>query len=93
MEERLKEHRRMVASMSETSEIAKHVMETGHRMDWANAKILDRETKYGRRIFKEAWWTKQLESDNRTKCVIGGAWTPLMDSDRRWKVFHRDGHG
>ena len=79
-QEMIKEHRRMVRNMSETSEIVKHMMETGHSMSWSEAKVLDREELYGRRIFKEAWWTKKLAAANRTDCIIDSQWNHFMEN-------------
>ena len=74
LKERLKEHRRMVTNMSDASEIARHVMETGHRMEWDKADILAKEENYGRRIFKEAWWTKKMRAGNKVKCNVDDMW-------------------
>ena len=79
LDERVKEHKRKVKGMEVTSsEIAKHVMDTGHLMEWTGARILEREVTYGKRIFKEAWWTRRLNAENRTKQVISDAWTPFI---------------
>ena len=76
--ERLKEHRRMVNNMNETSEIAKHVMETGHGMKWDMASILAREDGYTKRLFKEAWWTRKMKAGNKIKWNIDEAWDPFI---------------
>ena len=65
---------RKVRNMDLASEIACHVMDTGHGMDWLGARVLEKEHRYGKRIFKEAWWTEKLQAANRTKCVIDEAW-------------------
>ena len=65
LEERLKEHKRAVRSFVASSEVANHVIQTGHAMKWSGAECLTRESCYFRRIFKEAWHTRARGSGNR----------------------------
>lgn len=80
LEQRIKEHKRMVKNMeNERSEIAAHVLETGHSMNWEAATTLEKgQAFYGKRIFKESWWTKKLSSSNKVKCVVDDSWQRLI---------------
>ena len=64
LKERLSEHRRSVRNFSTRSEVANHVHQTGHLMNWDAARILGREGQHFRRIIKEAWFTRSHSSGN-----------------------------
>ena len=81
LKERMAEHRRAVRECKETSEIASHVVESGHRMDWNGASVLEREVEYFKRGCKEAWWTRYFGSGNRTRWNLSGAWSGLVGRD------------
>ena len=72
--ERMLEHKRAVRRFEETSEIAMHVAETGHRMDWTSAGVIDKEKDYFKRGFKESWWSSVYASSNRTRCEVSKVW-------------------
>ena len=75
LQERQKEHARAIRDMDiDRSEIAKHMMETGHRVDPQAASIIDRESDWRRRVAKEAFWTRNLGSKNKVKHDIGTSW-------------------
>ena len=76
--ERLAEHKRAVRQWSTSSEIAKHVMEEGHSVDWEAASIVAREGCYRKRIFKEAWFTKVHRSSNRVFTQVDETWDRLF---------------
>ena len=78
LRERLTEHKRAVRGCSSSSEIARHVWEKGHQMDWEREVVLLRERNYYRRIFKEAWFSRAYESGNRTFHELDQAWFPLF---------------
>ena len=79
---RVSEHKRAVRNMSSTPEIAKHVMDLDHRMDWEAAQMLDREVNYFKRTFKEAWHSKASNSvnilRNRVCQMVDDAWASLF---------------
>ena len=74
LQERVVEHRRAVRSWNTNSEIANHVHDRGHGMKWDDARKVDSEHNYNRRIVKEALWTAKLGSGNRTKCTLDQEW-------------------
>ena len=76
LEDRLKE--RVVRSWSQSSELASHVMETGHRIGWEEAAILSKERVYFNRIFKEAWFSRVSGSSNRVFHQLDGTWSGLF---------------
>ena len=78
VEERVSEHKRAVRSLEERSELAMHVAETGHGVDWAGVRMVDRERDYFKRGFKEAWWTLVFNSKNRTRCEVSDVWRSFV---------------
>ena len=78
VEERVSEHRRAVKNFEERSELAMHVAETGHGVDWAGVSVIDRERDYFKRGFKEAWWTSVFRGGNRTRCVVSDVWRDFV---------------
>ena len=75
VDERRKEHLRACRELDvDRSEVARHVAETGHKLDLGNIKVLDRETSWRRRVVKEAIWTRKLGSSNKVKHDIGQLW-------------------
>ena len=76
LEERKREHIKAVREFDvERSEVANHAASSGHSVNFDGMRILDRETVWKKRIIKEAWWTKQLSSSNRTKFPMSDFWT------------------
>ena len=72
LEERRKEHVRAVRDLDiDRSELAKHVLESDHRIAFDDMLCLDRESGWRRRITKEALWTRKLKSANKTKTDVG----------------------
>ena len=78
LKERLVEHKRAVREWKETSEIAVHVAETRHTMDWTGTLVVDREKEYFKRGCKESWWTSFFGSGNRTRSSLSDAWRGFM---------------
>ena len=79
-QERLLEQKRAVCRFEETSEIAMHVAERGHRMAWANAGVIDKVKDYFKRGFKESWWSSvYYESSNRTRYDVSKVWRGIRD--------------
>ena len=75
LQERQKEHARAIRDMDVgRSEIVKHMMETGHRVDPQTASVIDRESDWRRRVVKEAYWTNKVGAKNRVKHDIGTMW-------------------
>ena len=46
----------------EKSALAEHAVTKDHAIDWANAKVIHRETRWRQRLFAEAIHTKQRGS-------------------------------
>ena len=78
LKERLTEHKRAVSQFVTSSEVANHVLETGHVMDWDKAECLSHESSYSRRLFKEAWFSRVYESGNRVFHDLDAAWNTLV---------------
>ena len=78
LRERVAEHKRAVRDWVTSSEIANHVAETGHAMNWEASAILSLESHHFRRVFKEAWFTRVQGSGNRVFHELDGAWGPLL---------------
>ena len=74
VQERMMEHRRAARNFDGTSELAVHVAETGHRVDWSGMSVVDKEVDYFKRGFKEAWWSSVHKSRNRTRCEVSDVW-------------------
>ena len=79
MEERLREHKRNLRNWAPSSEVVQHVSATGHGMNWGQARVLAKEDRFRKRIFKESWWTAKLRSGNRVYSELKGAWASLLD--------------
>ena len=56
------------------SEVARHVWEEGHCLDWSSSGPIDREGRWKRRQIKEAYWSQKLDSKNRTFYSLSDAW-------------------
>ena len=78
LKERLTEHRRAVKNFSSSSEIANHVLDADHRVDWEGAEILNFEDCHQKRIFKESWFTRIHNSGNRVFYDLNSAWSALL---------------
>ena len=75
LQERQKEHSRAIRDMDvDRSEIARHAVETGHRVDPMAAAVVDKDSDWRRRVIKEAVWTKKLGGSNHVKHDIGAVW-------------------
>ncbi len=60
---RLKQHRAACQHLQvEKSALAEHAVTNDHAIDWANAKVVHRETRWRHRLFAEAIHTKQRGS-------------------------------
>ena len=76
VEERKKEHQRAVREMDvERSEIARHAVESGHRIDFDGMRVVAKEKHWRRHVVKEANWTRKKASSNKVKHDIGGLWS------------------
>jgi len=76
--ERINEHKRAVRQWSVSSEVATHVSETGHGINWEMAENLSHEPFHFRRIFKESWFSKVHGSGNRVFHDLDVAWNGLL---------------
>ncbi|KAK3708849.1 hypothetical protein QZH41_016280 [Actinostola sp. cb2023] len=56
---RIKEHIKAVFTLDRNSLLAKHHIETGHQFNFEDARIIDREPQWGKRLFLEAWHSIQ----------------------------------
>jgi hypothetical protein len=72
---RKKEHERAVKKANiDSSEVARHVWEEGHRLDWAASGPLDQEGRWKRRQIKEAYWSQKFSSSNKVFYTLSDAW-------------------
>ena len=79
VEVRKKEHVRAVRNFQlDSSEVAKHVHESQHHVDFDSMEVIDQEEGWFKRVIKEAIWTKRLQSGNRTKCEVGACWDSVF---------------
>ena len=78
LRERVQEHKRAVRTWSQSSEIANHVVETGHHMNWEGATVLTKEGNHFHRVFKEAWLSRVHSSGNRVFHQLDSAWDVLL---------------
>jgi hypothetical protein len=78
MKERMNEHRRAVRTFSDRSEVARHVLETDHRIDFGGAEIVTKERKFYKRIFKEAWVTEREGGANKVFHSLDPSWKSLL---------------
>ena len=75
LEERKKEHARAIRTLDVTrSEVAQHAHEADHRVELEKMKLIDKELNWRKRVIKEALWSKQLSSSNRTKFSLSDGW-------------------
>ena len=75
MEERRKEHARAVKDVDVArSEVAQHVHEESHQVDFNGMEVIDREPDWRKRVVKEALWTRKFSSSNRTKHTLSDFW-------------------
>ena len=57
LEKRIDEHKRNVRYHTQNSLIFQHVLNNSHQMDWANPKVLDRNSRFKDRKFVEACYS------------------------------------
>ena len=59
----MKEHKKAIEQgKTETSAVAEHVWECGHRVDWSAVEVLDVEQRWSKRCMLESWdiqWERQ----------------------------------
>jgi len=53
------------ASICNKSAITDHVCNENHAIDWANAKVIDRESYKAGRLIREAIWIRKTDNMNR----------------------------
>jgi len=53
------------ASICNKSAITDHVCNENHVIDWANAKVIDRESNKAGRLIREAIWIRKTDNMNR----------------------------
>ena len=74
--ERKKEHMKAIRDVDVArSEVARHVFESDHRVDFERMEVIDRERCWRKRIVKEALWTKRHASSYNVKFSISNQWT------------------
>jgi len=95
---RVKEHRKEVdsitgiftgaekttaASICNRSAIRDHVCNKNHVTDWANAKVIDRESDKAGRLIRETIWIRKTDNMNRDEgsYQICHAWDKLLHTD------------
>jgi len=82
LKERVSEHKRAVKNFAVNSEVASHVHENIHAIDWDQASVLAKEQQYHKRIFKEAVFSELHHSSNRTFTEVDKAWSVVLDELR-----------
>jgi len=97
---RVKEHRKQVdsitgictraektraASISNKSAITDHVCNENHVIDWANAKVIDRESDKAGRLIREVIWIRKTDNMNRDEgsYQLSYTWDKLLHTDDR----------
>ena len=55
---------------SDWNALAEHAFKEDHRIDWSSAEIVCREANYKKRLFLEAWHSKQLPCINRCELYV-----------------------
>jgi len=97
---RVKEHRKEVdsitgiftraektraASICNKSAITDHVCNENHVIDWANAKVIDRESDGAGRLIREAIWIRKTDNMNRDEGSnqLSHVWDKLFHTDDR----------
>jgi len=95
---RVKEHRKEVdsitgiftraektkaASICNKSAITDHVCNKNHVIDWANAKVIDRESDKAGRLIREAIWIRKTDNMNRDEgsYQLSHVWNKLLHTD------------
>ena len=78
LQERVGEHRRTVRNWNTSSEIANHVLNDDHQMEWNSASVLSLETNRFKRVFKESVFSQFYKSGNRVFFDADAAWSDLL---------------
>ena len=55
------------ASICNKCAITDHVCNENHVIDWANAKVIDRESDHAGRLIRETIWIRKTDNMNRDK--------------------------
>ncbi len=53
----MKEHKGAIRRHETTSQVWAHTAESGHTLDYDNARVIDRDQSKGGRLLREAWHT------------------------------------
>jgi len=70
------------------SAITDHVCNENHVVDWAKAKVIDRESDKAGRLIREAIWIRKTDNMNRDEgsYQLSHVWDKLLHTDdRHWK--------
>ena len=66
---RLGQHRAALRLMQpEKSALAEHSIVTGHKINWADPRIVERESRWHQRLFLESWHTTRLGCVRLNRC-------------------------
>ena len=73
------------ASICNKSAITDHVCNENHVIDWANAKVIDRQSDKAGRLIREAIWIRKTDNMNRDKgsYKLSHVWDNLLHTDDR----------
>jgi len=73
------------ASICHKSAITDHVCNENHVIDWANAKVIDRESDEAGRLTREAIWIRKTVNVNRDEgsYQLSHVWDKLLHTDDR----------
>ena len=72
-------------SICNKSAITDHVCNENHVIDWANAKVIDRESDKAGRLIREAIWIRKTDNMNRDEgsYQLSHVWDKLLHTDDR----------
>ena len=67
------------------SAITDHVCNKNHLIDWANTKVIDRESDKAGRLMREAIWIRKTDNMNRDEgsYQLSHVWDKLLHTDDR----------
>jgi len=84
----IKVEKTRAASICNKSAITDHVCNENHMIDWANAKMIDRESDKAGRLIREAIWIRKTDNMNPDEGIyqLSHVWDKLLHTDdRHWK--------
>ena len=78
LDTRVNQHRAALRLLHpEKSAVAEHSLEAGHRIKWDDVCVCTYEQNFFKRIFLEAWFSKQCKSFNRCELQVPAVYENL----------------